>query len=221
MFRPPPAGGAGLKAPTGGNAHDRVLLHTPPGMKVQFPGGARLGRTPPRRATRRQGNADLWAVLPVGPGTARRRRAAGRTPSSGGAPLGRDPGVQRQPDGCVVHAFRCAPRSGAGPNRENWPEVGVPVPARHPFFRGSRVGLHFHSKGGAALTLAEPDVIGAGFALPRVPTGGRRSPACAPSVLTGVGRNCILTATGRRSRTGRPGPGSGLSPRAQPPGSPV
>ena len=39
--------------------------------------------TPPCRATRWQGNADLWPVLPVGAGTARRRRAAGRTPSSG------------------------------------------------------------------------------------------------------------------------------------------
>ena len=36
---------------------------------------------PPGGATRRQGNADLWPVLPVGAGTARRRRAAGRTPS--------------------------------------------------------------------------------------------------------------------------------------------
>ena len=34
---------------------------------------------------------------------------------------------------------------------------------------------------GAALTLAWRSVIGAGFALPRVPTGGRRSLACAPS----------------------------------------
>ena len=33
---------------------------------------------------------------------------------------------------------------------------------------------------GAALTLAGPGVIGAGFALPRVPTGGRRSLACVP-----------------------------------------
>ena len=59
--------------------------------------------------------------------------------------LGRDPGVQRHPDGCVVHAFRCASRSGAGPHRENWPEVGVPVPARHLDCWGSRAGLHFHS----------------------------------------------------------------------------
>ena len=42
-------------------------------------------------------------------GTGRRRRAAGKDPEfGGGSPLGRDPGVQRHPDGCVVHAFRCA-----------------------------------------------------------------------------------------------------------------
>ena len=40
-----------------------------------------MAPTPPGGATRRQGNADLWPVLPVGAGTARRRRAAGRTPS--------------------------------------------------------------------------------------------------------------------------------------------
>ena len=37
--------------------------------------GASLGRTPPCRATRRQGNADLWPVLPVGAGTAARSAA--------------------------------------------------------------------------------------------------------------------------------------------------
>ena len=37
----------------------------------------RMAPTPPGGATRRQGNADLWPVLPVGAGTARRRRAAG------------------------------------------------------------------------------------------------------------------------------------------------
>ena len=36
--------------------------------------------TPAAQVARRQGNADLWPVLPVGAGTARRRRAAGRTP---------------------------------------------------------------------------------------------------------------------------------------------
>ena len=89
-----------------------------------FGGGSPLGSTPPCRVTPRQGNADLWAVLPVGPGTARRRRAAGKDPEfRGGSPLGRDPGVQRHPDGCVVHAFRGASRSGADL------EVGVPYRA--------------------------------------------------------------------------------------------
>ena len=89
-----------------------------------FGGGSPLGSTPPGRATPRHGNADLWAVLPVGPGTARRRRAAGKDPEfRGGSPLGRDPGVQRHPDGYVVHAFRGASRSGADL------EVGVPYRA--------------------------------------------------------------------------------------------
>ena len=65
------------------------------------------------RRRRPQGNADLWAVLPVGPGTARRRRAAGRTPILRWSLPGRDPGVQRHPDGCRVHAFRPATRGGA------------------------------------------------------------------------------------------------------------
>ena len=42
---------------------------------------------PPGRAARRQGNADLWAVLPVGPGTARRRRAAEKDPQVRGGPF--------------------------------------------------------------------------------------------------------------------------------------
>ena len=60
---------------------------------------------------------------------------------------------------------------------------------------GSRVGLHFHSKGGAALTLAGGGVVGAGFALPR--DAGRR-PAlrgCTPSCPCGVRAwGCIFTA---------------------------
>ena len=66
--------------------------------------GGRAGRTPtPRMAplsawtpaaqvARRQGNADLWPVLPVGAGTARRRRADGKDPvPPDGSPLGVDP----------------------------------------------------------------------------------------------------------------------------------
>ena len=85
------------------------------GKDPKFRGGSPLGPTPPCRVTCRPGNADLQV------GTARRRRAAGKDPEfRGGSPLGRDPGVQRHPDGCVVHAFRCASRSGADL------EVGVP-----------------------------------------------------------------------------------------------
>ena len=54
------------------------------------------------------------------------------------------------------------------------------------------MGLHFHSKGGAALTLAGGGVIGAGFALTR--DAGRRPPpgelAGAPCGI-GVGRRVV------------------------------
>ena len=49
---------------------------------------------------------------------------------------------------------------------------------------------------GAEFTGAGRSVIGTGFALPRVPTGGRRSLACAPLRPVGARRNCIFTARG-------------------------
>ena len=55
-------------------------------------------------------------------------------------------------------------------------------------------------QGGAALTLAGPGVIAAGFALPRVPTGGRRSRAAGAIWTGGVPAwGCIFTATRGRS----------------------
>ena len=62
---------------------------------------------------------------------------------------------------------------------------------------GSACSPRRHEKGGAALTLAGLRVIGTGFALPRVPTGGRRSLASAPSGLSasrGVTRGRALPA---------------------------
>ena len=68
-----------------------------------------------------------------------------RGPGSNAGPLSRTcaPGAPPFPAGVRSEAdairqlgetrFRCALRSGAGPHRENCPEVGVPVPARHPF----------------------------------------------------------------------------------------
>ena len=55
LERRPPVGTAAQSAAKPRNAHWRR--------------GAPLRTTPPSRAARRQGNADLWAVLPVGPGT--------------------------------------------------------------------------------------------------------------------------------------------------------
>ena len=44
-------------------------------------------------------------------------------------PLGDTP--RREPCRCVRSVSPAAlPRGGAGPHRENWPEVGVPLPAR-------------------------------------------------------------------------------------------
>ena len=78
-------------------------------------------------------------------GTARRRRAAGKDPElADGSPLGRDPGVQRHPDGCVVRAFRCASRSGAGPHRETGQRSAFPC-GRHDLDGWGPAGLHFHS----------------------------------------------------------------------------
>ena len=99
------------------------------------------------RTPRPHESAVRWTV-PVSAARHHAERRAGKgTPTSGrhsppqaggeknpelrGAALSRDPRVQRHPDGWVVLAFRCASRSGAGPHRENWPEVGVP-PLRSP-----------------------------------------------------------------------------------------
>ena len=49
---------------------------------------------------------------------------AARWPNGGRPALGRDLGVQRHPDGCVVHAFRCAARSGAD-RRSAFPALRV------------------------------------------------------------------------------------------------
>ena len=73
--------------------------------------------------------------------------------------------------------FRCALRRGAGPHRENWPEVGVPLRVRHSFPVGyvprrASYGT-WATRGFAALCAA-------------VPTGGRRSLASGSSFPGGV-----------------------------------
>ena len=59
----------------------------------------------------------------------------------GGSPLGRDPGVQRHPGGWVVHALRCASRSGA--DRRS----AFPCLRRHPDCWGSRRTCIFTATG--------------------------------------------------------------------------
>ena len=80
-FRPPPAGGAGLKAPTGRNPHDRVLLHTPPVMKSAVPGWC-TSRCPSHQAERRAGKGTPVPSRP-GPHQPKSSKAmfSGSTPS--------------------------------------------------------------------------------------------------------------------------------------------
>ena len=85
-------------------------------------GGARGGG-----AGVRAGGAQARERRPL-VGTARRRRAAGKDPKfGGGSPLGRDPGVQRHPDGRVMHASRWAPPSGAD-RRSAFPALCAALP---------------------------------------------------------------------------------------------
>ena len=72
----------------------------------------------------------------------------------------------------------------------------APAPGETPTIGFSRPPRQ-HEKVVRALTLARPGVIGAGFALPRVPTGGRRSRAAGAIWTVGApARGCIFTATG-------------------------
>ena len=66
-------------------------------------------RCPSHQAERRAGKGTPTSGRHSPP-----QAGGGKDPEfGGGSPLGRDPGVQRHPGGWVVHAFRCASRSGA------------------------------------------------------------------------------------------------------------
>ena len=104
-----------------------------------------LGSTPPRvnRGDR------LERRPPVG--TARRRRANHVLPTGGmsrtctTAPAEVPVAVRTTPL-FEVRPVRCAARSGAGPHRENWPEVGVPLPARRSaWWRAAETGTVRHA----------------------------------------------------------------------------
>ena len=66
---------------------------------------------------------------------------------------------------------------GAGPHREDCPEVGVPLPARHPCPRGYVPRRASYGNGA---------IRGSPAFRRAVPTGGRRSRACAPPFPGGV-----------------------------------
>ena len=121
--------------------------------------------------------------------------------------FGRDLGVQRHPDGCVVHAFRCASRSGAGPHRENWPEVGVPVSARHPFpvgyVRRPPSYGNWATRGFAALRAAVPAPTGRTGQRSAVPCQRvipSRWGTCRDGRHTGTGRHAVSLRFAQRCR---------------------
>ena len=159
--------------------------------------GASLG-TPRHYAERRAGKGTPTSgqFSRWGPAQPAGRRAAGKDPElAGGSPLGRELGVQRHPDGCVVRAGFAGdtPASGAslGPkppcratrrqgNADLWSAqpAGGGRQGRTPSWRVVRLS-------------AGLGVIGAGFALPRVPpppgelARGRRSLACGAHCRSG------------------------------------
>ena len=107
-------------------------------------------------------------------------------------------------------AGRCAGTTGRTGQRS-----AFPCGRRHLDRWGSRVGLHFHSKGGAALTLAGGGVVGAGFALPR-DAGRRPALQAVPALLRGSAVRGFAALSGCDAgphRENRPEVGSTRSPR--------
>ena len=100
---------------------------------------------PPGGATRRQGNADLRPVLPVGAGTARRRRAAGKDPESGW--FASRPGPRRSASSGRLRGTRLSLRFAQRCRPEVGPvlPVGAPLPAAPSGLLGFPAGPHFHS----------------------------------------------------------------------------
>ena len=158
-----------------------------PVMKAQFLGWCKA--RPPRHHAGRQGNAEAqgtqgprWAVQSSrerGPAQPAEFRSGSGGQQGNGPLVGTvrgwfasrpGPGVQRHPDGCVVHAFRCAPRSGA--------DRRSAFPCQRVIFPG----------GVRAETGVIPERGDTPFAALRaaVPTGGRRSRAGASSFPAGV-----------------------------------
>ena len=149
------AGGQRVPAPTGRTGRRSAF----PGLHAALLGGvgAERGAAPPRgdapcagrrpaRADRRSAFPGLHAALPGGVGAERSATPPlGDAPCAGRRPARADrrsafPGLRAALPGgvCAERSaapplgdawFRCAARSGAGPHRENWPEVGVPLPA--------------------------------------------------------------------------------------------
>ena len=142
----PPAGGGRRRAPPGETAmigsartprrHESAVRWTVPVSAARHHAERRAGKGTPT-----SGQSSRWG--PAQPAAGGRREE----PRVGGRPSQPGPRVQRHPDGRVVRAFRCASRSGAGPHRENWPEVGVPLRPAPSGPVGSARGAAFSQQG--------------------------------------------------------------------------
>ena len=194
----------GFRTPSGRDAGRRPALRCrAPSARVAVRGfrwppasGASLGPRPPCRATRRQGNADLWSAQPAAGGR------QGRTPSwrvvcfSAGSPAfsvirtaawyalfagasrSRVPSAPVATRVSLASGQRCRPRRPQ-PRRATRRHGNADLWSAQP--AAGREGPRWP----AAFTSAELGVISAGFALPRVPTGGRRSLACGQHCRSG------------------------------------
>ena len=128
-----------------------------------------------RRWHRPPGNADLWPVLPVGAGTARRRRAESRIATHrDGSCLGAVPipggGVPVPGRASAQSALRRSPRS-AGLCR---PEVGVPLPARRSAWWHGRDAPVQRSRGAFCDSASASEVEKSGRTVSAIPMYGSR-----------------------------------------------
>ena len=146
-----------------------------PALPVWRPPPGDLAAFPRRR--RREGRKDVWVSHPFG----------ARCRSETGAPLSRAVCVSGYARVSLASGQRCRSRPHAtmqsdAQARERRPLVGT---ARRRRAAGKDPECPAGMKRWFGLTSAGPGVIGAGFALPRVPTGGRRSLACGQHCRSG------------------------------------
>ena len=190
---------AGYRSPSWREACALSTLSTPAAATRSLPVG-RVGRasapspthrTGPQRACRARGRAfHAFHRIPPPflPHCPAAEQARSPTPPQ---PLRRRQPAEKQ-NGRKLNGFAASPhdpRPSVYPlafswrvHRENWPEVGVPVPARHPLFRGpGATGFSQQLAGGPAPGLSLPDRRRALQAVTR----GRALPANTASSVPG------------------------------------